>query len=237
NAPIPQNQDGWTPDIGQAYEIQKGVVALRLSRGETLAGAKMALTNPAARTALGITESPMGWLTDVMAVPDGADWPLAPRNFPRLEAEVAFRLKRPLSGEVTLGQAAAAVDQVMPAIELVDGRYSTKDLVVADLVADNASACGYVLGPASALPDNLDALAVTVTVQGKEIFRGDTKSINGHPLQSLCDAARLAARAGRQLEAGWIVLAGSACPPTPIEGPGKITVTVQGLGDVSVFAR
>lgn len=235
--PIPQGADGWTPTPEQALAVQRALVACRTARGERLVGVKMALTDPARRATLGVPEAPMGWLTDAMRVEAGSVFRVAGRNGPRLEAEIALRLRRPLAGEVSLDEALDAVGEAMPALELVEGRYAPFRFDLADLIADNTSACGFVLGEPvapGAVAGTLDALAMSLRINGAVAFSGSSAAINGHPANSLRDAARLAARGGSRLEAGWIVLAGSACDPMPLPASATIELEVAGLGRVGL---
>ncbi len=60
---------------------------------------------------------------------------------------MAFVLARPLRGPgVTVAEAIAAVDFVLPALELIDSRIRDWKIGLADTIADNASSGGVVLG-------------------------------------------------------------------------------------------
>ena len=82
------------------------------------------------------------------------------------------------------------------AIEIVDSRYRDFRFSASDVVADNAAACGFVIGPWQAVPHALGGLAVTLEIDGAVAVNGNTSSILDDPLQALCSCAQLAARAG-----------------------------------------
>src|SRR3546814_12440575 len=59
----------------------------------------------------------------------------------------AFLVGRPLAGRVTPVQALAAVDAVAPALEIIDSRYEDFRFSLTDVVADNSTSSGFVVGP------------------------------------------------------------------------------------------
>src|SRR3546814_18589829 len=65
---------------------------------------------------------------------------------PRGEPEVAFLMKAPLSGKVTAMEALAAVEAIDPAMEIIDSRYENFKFALFDVIADNTSSSGLVIG-------------------------------------------------------------------------------------------
>ena len=65
---------------------------------------------------------------------------------PRVEPEIAFLIGTPLAGVVTPLQAQTALAGVAPAMEIIDSRYENFKFSLADVVADNASSSGLVVG-------------------------------------------------------------------------------------------
>ncbi|HTQ01009.1 MAG TPA: 2-keto-4-pentenoate hydratase, partial [Casimicrobiaceae bacterium] len=58
----------------------------------------------------------------------------------RAEPEIAFVLGRPLRGPgVTVAEALAAVDFLLPALEIIDSRIADWKITLPDTIADNAS--------------------------------------------------------------------------------------------------
>jgi 2-oxo-3-hexenedioate decarboxylase len=66
---------------------------------------------------------------------------------------------------------------------------------------------------------------------------GSTAALLGHPLRSLVAAARLSARAGEPLQAGWIVMAGGATPAEWIRPGQHVSVDIEQLGSACFYTR
>jgi 2-keto-4-pentenoate hydratase len=105
-------------------------------------------------------------------------------------------------------------------------------------VADNASGGAFVLGGADWIPlDDLDLAAVEVTLDcpWSDPVRGRGDVVLGDPVASLAWLAHaVAARTGRPLQAGDVVMTGSLHPPVPVGGTGTVRARFPDLGTVSV---
>ncbi|MDE2401356.1 MAG: fumarylacetoacetate hydrolase family protein [Burkholderiales bacterium] len=218
--------------IDEAYRIQQATVARRLARGERVVGIKMGFTSRAKMAQMGVHEQIFGQLTDAMRVDNGASISLAHFIHPRGEPELAFLLKRSLPADVTEDEAREAIQSVAAAIEIVDSRYEAFKFSLTDVIADNASAVGFVLGPWTACPAQLLGLEMTLTIDGEPRQLGSSSEILGDPLRSLVAAARLAAQAGMPLQAGWIVLAGAATSAEALTAGSCVDARVKGIGSV-----
>jgi 2-oxo-3-hexenedioate decarboxylase len=218
--------------LQQAYDVQSRVVELRCVHGDVVVGLKQAFTNRAMMKRMGIAEQVTGLLCRDMEVPNGGPLSLARVFAPRVEIEVMFRLARPVPPDATPVQALEHVDAVAVAIEIVDSRYRDYRFSVHDAVADNAGACGFVVGEWLSPPPELGQRVVTLEIDGTVAATGNTADILDHPLQALCNVARLAARDGRPLAAGSLVLAGSAIDPFPVQGGNRVQARIDGLGSV-----
>lgn len=151
---------------------------------------------------------------------------------PRVEPEVAFLMKAPLCGRVTAAQALAAVEAIAPAMEIIDSRYENFKFALSDVIADNTSSSGLVIGPWNDPTKDFSNLGVIVEINGQVIEVGSTAAILGHPLRSLVAAARLVAEGGEGISAGDIVMAGGITA-APTLAPGQtVRTTIQGLGSV-----
>lgn len=221
--------------VADAYAIQKLSVERRLARGEKRIGVKMGLTSRAKMIQVGVDEVAWGRLTDAMLLEEGATISRAKYVHPRIEPEVAFLMKAPLAGKVSAAQALAAVEAVAPAMELIDSRYENFKFALIDVIADNTSSSGLVLGGWNDPMQDLSNLGVIVEVDGQVVEVGSTAAILGHPLRSLVAAARLVAEGGEQINAGDIVMAGGITA-APTLAPGQVVrTTVQNLGSVSIM--
>lgn len=220
--------------VADAYEIQKLSVARRIARGEKRIGVKMGLTSRAKMLQVGVDEVAWGRLTDAMLLEEGGTLPRSRYVHPRIEPEIAFLMKAPLAGKVTAAQALAAVEAVAPAMEVIDSRYENFKFALVDVIADNTSSSGLVVGGWCDPHQDLSNLGVIVEIDGEVVEVGSTAAILGHPLRSLVAAARLVAEGGETINAGDIVMAGGiTAAPTLVPGQ-TIRTTVEALGSVSI---
>jgi len=149
---------------------------------------------------------------------------------PRVEPELAFLLGAPLAGIVTPLQARAALEAVAPALEIIDSRYENFKFSLSDVIADNASSAGVVIGPWAAQDVDLGNLGMVMSFNGEVAQAGSSAAILGHPLRALITAARLIGERGGRLEAGDIVLAGAATSAEPLRVGLHVRLEVQMLG-------
>lgn len=218
--------------LSQAYAIQAASIARRIARGEQRVGVKMGFTSRAKMIQMGIDDVIWGRLTSGMRVEDGSTIKLSAYVHPRVEPELAFLLKRPLAGKVTAAEALAAVEAVAPALEIIDSRYQDFKFSLPDVIADNASSSGFVIGGWHSPAVDLSNLGMVMSFDGTPVQLGSSAAILGNPLRSLVAAARLAAEAGEPLQAGDIVMAGASTVADWIVLDSYVRLDVEGLGSI-----
>ncbi|ASK34694.1 4-oxalocrotonate decarboxylase [Alcanivorax sp. N3-2A] len=223
--------DGELP-LADAYEIQRRSVARRLARGERPVGIKMGFTSRAKMIQMGVDDVIWGRLTSGMQVDDGGTLDLSRFIHPRVEPELAFVLKRPLSGHVSPAQALAAVEAVAPALEIIDSRYQDFKFSLSDVIADNASSSGFVVGPWADPRTDLANLGMVMSFDGVDQELGSSAALLGHPLRALAAAARVAGEAEEPLPAGAIVMAGAATSAQWLRPGIHVQLEVERLGRV-----
>ncbi|MCC0044063.1 MAG: 4-oxalocrotonate decarboxylase [Brucellaceae bacterium] len=223
------------PDLthADAYAIQEKVVARRLGRGGRMVGIKMGLTSRAKMQQVGVNEAIWGRLTSDMSVEEGGAVESDRFIHPRTEPEIAYLLGRDLAGDETPAAIAAAVEAAMPALEIIDSRYRGFKFGPADVIADNTSAAGFVVGAPFGRNIDLSNLGIVLEVDGRPVQTGSSAAILGHPLRALVRAARLAAEAGLPLRAGQVVLAGAATAAHPCQR-GTVVQAIFGRNRISV---
>lgn len=231
---IPQFTKTAPLTVKDAYAIQEQSIDRRLKRGERLVGVKMGLTSRAKMAQVNVDEVVWGRLTDAMRLEEGA--PLSLKRFvhPRIEPELAFLLKAPLTGAVTAAEAMAAVGAIAPAMEIIDSRYQNFKFALADVIADNSSSSGFVVGDWARPDQDFSNLGLVMEVDGRPVEIGSTAAILGNPARALVAAARLAGAALGRLEAGWIVLAGGATAAHSLKAGERVRLTMQNLGSASI---
>jgi 2-oxo-3-hexenedioate decarboxylase len=229
---IPQFADIEKLDEQAAYAIQAASIDRRLQRGERRTGVKMGFTSRAKMVQMGVHDMIWGRLTDAMAEEDGAPVSLGRFVHPRVEPELAFLLAKPLPANASLPEALEAVACIAPALEIIDSRFDNFKFTLGDVVADNASSSGYVIGPWRDPRQDFSNLGLVMSIDGVARQVGSTAGILGNPLRSLVAAARLSAATGEPLQAGWIVMAGGATAAEPLKPRQHILLEMQGLGRV-----
>jgi 2-oxo-3-hexenedioate decarboxylase len=230
-APVAQLTAAAPLTLDAAYEVQRLLTERRTAHGERLSGVKLGFTSRTKAAQMGVFDVIFGRLTDAMHLPDGARVALGCYVHPRAEPEVAFRL----AVDVRPGDHVdpeAAVDAVAPALEIIDSRYRDFRFTLEDVVADNTSAAGYVLGPWTplAMAGDLANRGVRLEVDGRIAETGSTAAILGHPLRAVHAALRRARFLGHTLHAGDVLLAGAATPAVALTPGSHIEATVTGLG-------
>lgn len=234
---VPQHSESDALTLADAYLVQAALVQCRVARNHSRIGVKMGFTSRAKMAQMGLSDMIWGRLTSDMLIEEGTAISLSAYVHPRVEPEVCFLLRRPLEGRVTLVQALAAVEAVAPALELIDSRYENFKFSLPDVVADNASSSGVVLGHWRRPDLDCANLGLVLTVNGRNVEAGSTAAILGHPLRSLVAAANLAAMAGERLEAGSIVLAGAATAAIALTPEASVRSETQYLGTVGFSVK
>lgn len=217
--------------LADAYAVQKALIERRLGRGAARIGMKMGFTSRAKMQQMGLSDLIWGRLTSDMLIEDGGVDEIH-HVHPRVEPEVCFLLKRELAGSVTPLQAMTAVEAVAPALEIIDSRYENFRFSLPDVVADNASSSGLVVGAWQRPDTDLANLGLVLSFGGRPVEIGSTAAILGHPLRSLVAAARLVAEAGETLPAGSLVMAGGATAAVALAPGVSVTLEMQRLGRV-----
>ncbi|MFI6226506.1 2-keto-4-pentenoate hydratase [Micromonospora echinospora] len=221
---VPQFGDTLGPDVADAYAVQADLVRRRLDRGERLVGLKLGLTSRAKMLQMGVTDVIWGRLTDAMRIPDGGAVDLGTHIHPKVEPEVAFLVEG--------GRAAA----VAPAVEVIDSRYVDFRFTLPEVVADNTSAAGFVVGAWQPVTPEVANLGVLLEIDGRVAQVGSTAAILGDPRRAVDEAVRLAAGHDVDLPETWILLAGAATAAVPLRPGTHVRAVVEQLGTASLRA-
>ncbi|MEX1147667.1 MAG: fumarylacetoacetate hydrolase family protein [Sphingomonadales bacterium] len=217
-------------NLDEAYAVQALSIGRRLARGERMVGVKMGFTSRAKMIQMGLDEMIWGRLTDGMRLEDGGILDMGAYVHPRVEPELAFVLKKPLSGKVTMAEALGAVEAIAPALEIIDSRYQNFKFNLPDVVADNSSSSSFVVGQWNKPDADIANLGMIMSFDGKPVQVGSSAAILGHPARALAGAARIAGEAGVELKAGWIIMAGGATAAEALRPGVSVSLDVQNLG-------
>jgi 2-keto-4-pentenoate hydratase len=202
-----------TPD--EAYRCQDAVVEDLLKHyGGEVIGHKIACTNVTAQRQLHVNGPFYGRLLSSFCFDSPARVEPGAFFMRVIEAEFAFRMGRDLPPQSELRTAeeiAAAVEGVLPGIEIVDSRFESWTTVGAmSLIADNACHAAWVKGPLLANWREMDlaAQAVRVAVNGNVVRTGNGSAVLGHPLNALQWLVNSLASRGIGLTGGQYVTTG-----------------------------
>nr|WP_205379111.1 4-oxalocrotonate decarboxylase [Streptomyces sp. SID7805] len=217
--------------IDDAYAIQAALLARREARGERIVGVKLGFTSKAKMAQMGVSDVIVGRLTDEMRIADGDDVDLSRFIHPKAEPEVAYRLCRDVDLDDPLTDIESCVDALAPAIEIIDSRYRDFRFTYTDVVADNTSAAGFVIGPWRPV-ESVANRAVRLRTGETEAV-GSTAAILGDPVHALHALLDMCRRRRIPLRAGQVVLAGAATAAVPLAA-GVTTCEVAGIGSVTL---
>jgi 2-keto-4-pentenoate hydratase len=222
----------------QGYAIQA-----RLERRSAfpLFGWKIAATSQAGQAHIGIDGPVAGRLLRERVRDGAAQLALGANQMRVAEPEFAFRMARdlcPRAAPYLVEEVLAAVESLHPAIEVPDSRYSDFARVGApQLIADNACAHEFVLGPAAPADWRSLDLAeheVSGAVAGKVQRAGSGANVLGDPRQALAWLANELSRLNIPLGAGQVITTGTCLAPLAVAPGDRVTADFGKLGHIEV---
>lgn len=218
--------------VDHAYDLQDEVIA-RL--GEPIA-AKLGLTSVAKQRQMHVDEPAAGWLLAGSQVEPGDVLSCGDLIQPRCEPEIAVRTAVELGGPaVTATEVVAGLDALMPAIDVLDSRYSGYRFTLPAVIADNTSSARFALGDAVD-PSGIDLRLVGCVFErnGELADTAAGAAVLDHPAAAVAWFVRSLHERGRTLPAGTVVLTGALTAAVPV-GPGDVvTTTIDRIGSVTL---
>lgn len=223
--------------IADAYQIQQQTIARRVQAGEKVVGKKIGITSQAVMDMLKVNQPDFGYLLSNMVYAQGEAIPVSTLLQPKAEGEIAFILKKDITGPgVTVADVMAATDAVTTCFEIVDSRVQDWRIKIQDTVADNASCGVFVLGDRLVSPKSLDLrnCGMVFEKNGSVIGTGAGAAALGHPANAVAWLANALGALGVSLKAGEIILSGSLAAMEPVVAGDNLQVSIGGLGSCSV---
>lgn len=221
---------GWDEGYAVAAEILK----LRRARGERTLGRKIGFTNRNIWAEYGATAPIWAHVYDrtlIHASDHRATISLKGSARPRLEPEIAFKLKAPLPAGVNdPARVLEAIEWLAPSFEIVDCHFADWKFKPADSAADFSLHWRLIVGapveiqgtPLPALAEQLRDCRVTLSRNGAVADHGVGANALGHPASALAHLAEVLSRqaAFAPLAAGEVITTGTLTAAMPIQ-PGE----------------
>ncbi len=225
-------------DRAEGYRAQAFIEGFS---NKPLFGWKIAATSINGQRHIGVDGPLAGRILAERVIADGGVFKLGNCLMRVAELEFAFRMGAdlaPRATEYTQDEVLAAVATLHPAIELPDSRFAHFETAgLAQLVADNACAHYFMLGPAA----DGDWRALDLAAHPGKAFRngalaeeGVGANVLGDPRIALTWLANELSRHGMTLKAGQVVTTGTCVKPLAIAVGDTIEGDLGVLGRVSV---
>lgn len=221
-----------------AYRIQLLTIKEKLSQGDQVKGLKIGLTSKAMQEMLNVYTPDYGFILESMVWDEQQPLPLAPFIQAKVEFELAFVFKKKLTGpNVTMEDIVAAIDYVVPAIEVIDSRIANWEIKFEDTVADNGSSAGAILGKTKtklAEIEDISAVHMTVTQNGVVIDEATSAAVLGNPLHAVAWLIEAISDYDVAIEPGMFVLSGALSKAVVFEAGDHFEADFGALGSVHV---
>ena len=224
-------------DWDDAYAIQDEIKRRKEARGNKTVGFKAGLTSFAKMKQMGVETPVFGFVSDYMSRPDGGEIKHSEMIHPKVEAEICIVTKAPLRGPgCHVGTVMAAVDFVVPAVEVIDSRYRDFKFDLKSVIADNTSSSRFVIGGRPRDLDELDlrTLGVVLEINGEAKTMAAGAAVLGHPLAAVAMLANHLGARGQEIPAGTFVMTGGVTEAVSVKAGDAVAVRFQDLGTVSM---
>ena len=229
--------DGLSPGRSRRRLFDAAQIATH--SGQAVVGWKIAATSAGGQKLLGVDGPLAGPLLANRVLQNGAAVPLDGNVMKVAESEFAFTFRTglPKRGQpYTQAEVLAAVGSLHPAIEVPDSRYHDFGRVgAAQLIADTACACWFVLGPATGAEwrgRDLAAHPVTAYLNGTKAATGAGANVLGDPRVALTWLVNELRTFGDGIEAGQFVTTGACMTPSPIAPGDSVRADFGEFGSV-----
>lgn len=226
--------------VDDAYRVQEALVELlREADGGEIVGYKLGLTSRPMQEAIGVDQPDYGPVLSSMVFDDGAEIALDDYLQPKVEAEMALVLDRPLKGPGVTGlHAARAVGGAVAALELIDSRIADWNIGLVDTIADHASSAAIVQGGRSVPLDRGDGwdpryTGMVVTRNGRTEATGAGAAALGDPVAAVAWLANTLAPYDVTLEPGHVIMTGSLHAAFELEPGDLVRAEFDRLGTVT----
>ncbi len=220
--------------IGEAYRVQKRIVAYRLANADRIAGYKGGLMSAKSLSDKGVNQPITGVLFSSGALASPATAKLCGYRRAAFEMKIGYVFGATVRTPVaTVDQVKALVSAVRPVVDLPDIAYRDENTYGAiDMIAANISSSRFVEGaPTKPNAIDLDALTVSMTRDGAPVTRGTGKDSLGDQWESLRTLINIIVANRGQIDKGWIILTGKIGDKGTAT-PGRYIASYGPLGEI-----
>lgn len=230
-----RSQDIGRLSLDQAYLVQEAAAELKEQAGLSRWGWKVGCTSPAIRSQLGLKEPIQAPMYRPLIHDEGREYDRAEFLNLAIEPELVIclgqDLPRPPSRPEEL---IPAIDWVAPGIELHHKQFFFEPVSSQELIASGGLWAGLVVGRTRVVPTGIDLAGAefSVAMDGRSIARAPGRDIMGGPMISLLWLADRLADQGRPLKKGDLVIPGSPTELIQVDRSTRLSVEIQGVGQV-----
>jgi 2-oxo-3-hexenedioate decarboxylase len=186
---------------------------------------------------MGVASPVFGFVSDSMSCAEGGDIECSKLIHPKAEAEICIVTKAPLRGPgCHVGAVLAAIDFVIPGVEIIDSRYRDFKFDLKSVIADNTSAARFVVGgrPRNAEGLDLRTLGVVLEKNGQIVALAAGAAVLGHPAAAVAMLANHLGARGQEIPTGSFVMTGGVTEAIAVQAGDHITARFQDLGSISM---
>ena len=230
-------------DWSAAYDVAAEIVKLRRARGERCVGRKIGFTNRNIWAEYGATAPIWAHVYDSTlnyAKSNEASVSLRGSVAPRIEPEIAFKLRAPVAaGCKDLIVVMNSIEWLAPSFEIVDCHFAAWKFTPADSAADFSFHWRLIIGdpyPIKAievakLVDQIRDCQVRLTCDNAVKDRGVGRNVLDHPALALAFLADILATQPQmdKLTAGEVITTGTLTAALPIKAGETWTSEISGL--------
>jgi 2-keto-4-pentenoate hydratase len=232
--PFSQRYPDLTPAAG--YRAALRLHEHRLARGWKPAGRKIGFTNRTLWDRYGVHEPMWGWVYDrtLIEARDGrASVDLAGLVQPRIEPEIAFKLKKAPDGNLV-----DCIEWMAHAVEIVQCHHPQWKVTIADCTADNGLHGRLIVGAPIPLSDNLDKVEARLFKGDRLADKGIGANVLGGPVLSLAHLVELLKKHPEApLTTGEIITTGVLTDAHPVARGETWRTEVTGLHGLTITFR
>jgi 2-keto-4-pentenoate hydratase len=223
------------PRILRGMEKQLRLRQDRLNAGDKSIGWKVGFGTSAPQEHLRINAPLIGFLTERILFPSGANVSIEGWVKPAVESEIAIYMGKDLNEALDRETARAAIASIGPAFELADVRFPPDDVEM--ILADNIYNRNVVLGRAdpSRAGCRLHDLEASIYRNGNEVARTtDLQAMTGDVIDIVRHVANLLSALGERLHAGEFIIAGTIVPHLWVQSNENIEYTLSPIDTIRV---